>query len=276
MTGAPALAAVLGFAALAGTASAQILLQPVQPAQPRIEVRGVAGARVQSATPGISCAGPDLVECAQTDPQRRMLLMSYTSRQLTDEQVLRLIADLQDVNAPNESGRQTLLTAMIAAGRLKAVAALLDKGADPMAADRAGGLLLNRAIEDAFASAFTLRPEVLVCLRAALEALLGQLSQAGSKLDPAMLAKLGWTYAKRTGASGTEEHFFSLIAIGHGLFSAPTLALVPRGARQAIVVQADTMNLCEHFGLKTQTALCGDTRQALTDIARRLEARFAD
>jgi hypothetical protein len=51
---------------------------------------------------------------------------------------------------------------------------------------------------------------------------------------------------------------------------------VPRGARRAIVVQAETRHLCENFGLQTQTPLCSGTRRALADIARRLEARFPD
>jgi len=41
------------------------------------------------------------------------------------------------------------------------------------------------------------------------------------------------------------------------------------------VVQADTSKLCENYGLQDKTALCRDPRQALTDIARRVEARFA-
>ena len=47
------------------------------------------------------------------------------------------------------------------------------------------------------------------------------------------------------------------------------------GGRQAVVVQADAYRLCEDgYGLKDRTALCRDTRQALMDIARRLDKRF--
>jgi hypothetical protein len=110
----------------------------------------------------------------------------------------------------------------------------------------------------------------------ALAGMLALLSQEGVKLDPAKLDKLGWRYAKSVGADGAEEHYFPLVAIGHGIGSLPTLVRVSRDARRAIVVQADTMKLCENYGLQNQTPLCSDTRQALTDIARRLDARFGD
>jgi len=52
------------------------------------------------------------------------------------------------------------------------------------------------------------------------------------------------------------------------------LVRIPRGAGRAIVVQADTMKLCENYGLQDKTPLCSNTRQALADIARRLDAHF--
>jgi len=116
--------------------------------------------------------------------------------------------------------------------------------------------------------------ELAVAAEPAMQALLAQLTQGGAKPDPAMLAKFGWTYSRSTGPSGAEEHYFALIAVGHGVLSAPTLVLVPRGGRQAVVVQAQTMNLCER-GVGTQTPLCSNPRQALTDISRRLQAKFA-
>ena len=36
------------------------------------------------------------------------------------------------------------------------------------------------------------------------------------------------------------------------------------------------MKLCENYGLLDKTPLCSNTRQALADMARRLEARFGD
>ena|GEM_PF-4942622 len=110
----------------------------------------------------------------------------------------------------------------------------------------------------------------------ALAGTLALLSQVGFKLDDAMLDRFGWRYAKSVGADGAEEHYFPLIAIGHGIGNLPTLVRVPRGAHRAIVVQADTMKLCENYRLQNQTPLCSDTRQALTDIARRLDSRFGD
>jgi hypothetical protein len=138
-------------------------------------------------------------------------------------------------------------------------------------ANDAGGILVGVCTREAQ------RVRALaVAAQPALESLLVRLSQTGTTLDRAALEKIGWTYVKNTGADGAEEHFFPVLAIGHGILGPQTLVRVPRGARRAIVVQADTMHLCENFGLKTETPLCIDTRQALADIARRLEARFPD
>jgi len=109
----------------------------------------------------------------------------------------------------------------------------------------------------------------------ALAGVLAILSQEGFTLDPAKLDKLGWKYARTVGADGAEEHYFPLVAVGHGIGSLPTLVRIPRGAGRAIVVQADTMKLCENYGLQDRTPLCINTRQALADIARRLDARFS-
>ena len=110
----------------------------------------------------------------------------------------------------------------------------------------------------------------------ALAGVLALLSQSGVKLDPALLDKFGWKYARTVGADGAEVRYFPLVAVGHGIGNLPTLVRVPRGARRAIVVQADTMKLCENYGLQNQTPLCSDTRQALSDMARRLDSRFND
>jgi len=109
-----------------------------------------------------------------------------------------------------------------------------------------------------------------------LAGVIALLSQGGVKLDAAALDKFGWKYVKTAGTDGAEEHYFPLVAVGHGIGNLPTLVRIPRGARRAVIVQADTMKLCENYGLQNQTPLCGDTRQALADIARRLDARFGD
>jgi hypothetical protein len=110
----------------------------------------------------------------------------------------------------------------------------------------------------------------------ALAGTLALLSQGGARFDPAMLDKAGWKYARSVGADGAEEHYFALIAVGHGIVALPTLVRIPRGARRAIVVQADLMRLCENYGLRERTVLCRDTRGALADIAQRLDARSGD
>lgn len=110
----------------------------------------------------------------------------------------------------------------------------------------------------------------------ALAGTLALLSEGGTRLDAAKLEKLGWSYAKSSGAGGAEEHYFALLAIGHGIISLPTLVRIAPGNRRAIVIQADTMKLCENYGLQDKTPLCRDTRRALSDIAQRLESRFRD
>jgi len=104
-----------------------------------------------------------------------------------------------------------------------------------------------------------------------LEALLAQLPG----IDVEKRRKLGWTTTRAEGANRTEEHAFPVVAIGHGVLVAQTVVIVTAGGRQAVVVQADTSKLCENYGLQDKTTLCQDTRQALTDIARRVEKRFA-
>lgn len=108
-----------------------------------------------------------------------------------------------------------------------------------------------------------------------LAAMIAMISQDGAKLNPAMLDKFGWKYARTVGADGSEEHYFPLIAVGHGFGSLPTLVRLPPGAGRAIVVQADTMKLCENYGLQDKTLLCSNTRQALAEIARRVDAHFS-
>lgn len=106
----------------------------------------------------------------------------------------------------------------------------------------------------------------------ALDRLLAQLPQ----IDAKARAQLGLTFNRQVAANRTQEYAFPVMALGHGVLVAQTVVLVTDGARRAIVVQAETHKLCENYGgLKDKTPLCRDTRRALTDIARRLEARFA-
>lgn len=106
----------------------------------------------------------------------------------------------------------------------------------------------------------------------ALDRLLAQLPP----IDAKARAQSGLTFNRRVAANRTQEYAFPVMALGHGVLVVQTVVLVTDGARHAIVVQADTHKLCEDYGgLKDKTPLCRDTRRALLDIARRLEARFA-
>jgi hypothetical protein len=95
------------------------------------------------------------------------------------------------------------------------------------------------------------------------------------EIDMEQRRKAGLTTTRTEGHNRTEEHAFPVMAFGHGMSVAQTVVIVAAGARQAVVVQANLHNLCESYGLKDKTALCRDTRQALLDIARRLQTRFA-
>jgi hypothetical protein len=106
----------------------------------------------------------------------------------------------------------------------------------------------------------------------ALAGTIATLRGNGVTINEAMLKNPEWKYARSTGADGAEEHYFPVIAVGHGVGIVQTLVRVPAGARRAIVVQADTIRLCENYGLKGRTLLCDDTPQALAAIARRLDA----
>lgn len=115
-----------------------------------------------------------------------------------------------------------------------------------------------------------------VAAQAGLKGSIGQLSQSSAGLSAKALENLAWNYSRQTGPGGAEEHGFPVIVIGRGLLSVPTAVLVPRGERHAIVVQAEAMRLCENPVLGKQTPLCTNTRQALTEIARRMAARFPE
>lgn len=112
--------------------------------------------------------------------------------------------------------------------------------------------------------------------KAALGGTLAMLGEGGPAVDAARLEKLGWTYSRASAPDGAEEHYYVLIAVGHGIAVIPTVVRVPAGAKRAVIVQADTMRLCENYGLKDKTPLCRDTRKALTEIARRIDARVVD
>ena len=97
----------------------------------------------------------------------------------------------------------------------------------------------------------------------------------GFKADQAQFVQ-ALTYTKTSGADGSEIHYFPVIFVGHGVTFAPTVVLVPRDGRQAIVVQTQIDRLCEDHGLRSQTPLCTDPRAALSEIAQRLYARFGE
>jgi hypothetical protein len=137
-------------------------------------------------------------------------------------------------------------------------------------ANQAGGLrvgVCTRELKRVRAFAVAAEP--------ALESLLAQLGQSGAQFDRATLAELGWLYANSAGPGGADEHYFPLLAVGHGVLVLPTVVLLPKTGQRAVVVQADLNHLCgENLGMKARTPLCSDTRGTLTAMARRVAARL--
>lgn len=107
-----------------------------------------------------------------------------------------------------------------------------------------------------------------------IDMLFDQLAKGGMKTDQLELRKLGWIYEKKAGPNRSDIYYFPVIVIGHGILSAPTVVLVSEKGDQAIIVQADIMNLCgEGRNMRSQTPLCSDTKGAITEIAKRLFVR---
>jgi len=108
-----------------------------------------------------------------------------------------------------------------------------------------------------------------------IELLFEALAKDGAKIDKPKAAELGWLYVKKSYSDGSLVHYFPVIAVGHGILSAPTVLLISKQKDQAIIVQANVTNLCgEGRSMQNQTPLCSDTQAALIDIARRLYVRF--
>lgn len=115
-----------------------------------------------------------------------------------------------------------------------------------------------------------------------LRALLDQLLPYGMGADPKERERgervfEKWVFERKTGPSRSEIYRFPVIVIGHGVLDAPTVVLVSEREDQAVIVQASVMRLCgEGSTMSNQTPLCSGTQDALTDIARRLFARFSE
>ena len=87
------------------------------------------------------------------------------------------------------------------------------------------------------------------------------------------LRKFGWIYEKKQGPDQSEVQYFPLIMVGHGILAASTVVLFSAKRQQAIVIQADVMQLCGE-GHRIQTPLCGNTKDSVIEIAERVYARF--
>jgi hypothetical protein len=79
------------------------------------------------------------------------------------------LAAMHDVNLLDGPGRGSPLSRAIQLGHKRLVAALIERGADPLATDRQGNLLLNNALETFSASPPALQNNMVEGLRPALE-----------------------------------------------------------------------------------------------------------
>lgn len=108
--------------------------------------------------------------------------------------------------------------------------------------------------------------------RPAIDALVAELFRGRTAPEAAARARLGLDYLRHTFPDGSQEHAFTVLLVGHGIIPVQTVIFVPSGSERAVVVQANVHKLCEDFGPRLQTPLCTDTRKALSDIARRIDA----
>ena len=80
------------------------------------------------------------------------------------------------------------------------------------------------------------------------------------------LRAVGWYRDRSTLPGGAEQHYFAVIAVGHGVIAVPTVVLLT--GTQAVVVQAEAMQLCGEGG--NPFPLCADPKGTLSAIAQRL------
>jgi hypothetical protein len=95
-------------------------------------------------------------------------------------------------------------------------------------------------------------------------------------VDEAKARQLGWFYEKSAGPNDSEQHYFPIVALGHGIGVFPTLVLFPQSADRAVIVQADIMELCDPGRPSVRTPLCSDMKESLIDIAQRLLTHIAE
>jgi hypothetical protein len=91
--------------------------------------------------------------------------------------------------------------------------------------------------------------------------------QAGSRPSDEELRKYGLFYEKRQLSDGFEQHYFPVLAGGHGLMAVPTIVVI--GKHKAWVIQVTTTTLCAQY---ENHRLCNETIQSLSQIAENLRA----
>lgn len=92
-------------------------------------------------------------------------------------------------------------------------------------------------------------------------------------LPPDKLRRFGIFYDRRTLPGGAEQHYVTVLMIGHGVIPVPTL--IHLTDRQAVVVQANLRGLCGDDEVpRRPVPFCTDTRGTLGAIAERVAKTF--
>lgn len=96
---------------------------------------------------------------------------------------------------------------------------------------------------------------------AGLRRTLDALGQGARRPSEAELRRAGLFYERRQLADGTQQHYFPVLIVSHGVLPAPTVVTISRSA--VWIVQANLTNLCS---LDAKHRLCTDTMQSLSEI----------
>ena len=109
--------------------------------------------------------------------------------------------------------------------------------------------------------------EVVKDAPTAIRRTIDALAQAGPRASDEELRKYGLFYEKRQLADDAEQHYFPVLAGGHGLLALSSIVVIAK--RNAWVIQAQITTLCSQY---ENHRLCTDTIQILSQIAANLRA----
>lgn len=92
------------------------------------------------------------------------------------------------------------------------------------------------------------------------------LKKVGMKIDEAARQRMGWQDAKMVLTDGTQLYFFPVLAVSHGVMTAPTALLI--SGEKVVVIQAGTMALCRYE--ESDPKLCRDAKDGFFELLQRM------